>query len=240
MKYLICLPCYNEEIVLESNLEILLSFCRQNLDASWRIVIADNASQDKTAIFGKKLAQENQEVDYFFVSQKGRWRALKKAWQAYEAEVYCYMDVDLSVGLNILSSFLSIIADGDADIAIGSRFLSGAKVNRSIVREISSRVYNILTRFLFKNNFLDAQCGFKALNRRVVREILPDIKDNQFFFDTELLLVAEKEGYKIKEFPVDWVESRNAKRKTKVKIFSLSIIYIKKLIKLKKRLSRQK
>ena len=203
-KVLIVVPVYNEEKELGENILKLKSFLEQLKDLEWQIVIADNASVDKTPEIARKLAGENKQISFFRLEEKGRGRAVKKAWQSYEADVFAYMDVDLSTDIRHLPSLVKAINDG-FDIAIGSRLLSGSQViGRTIKRTILSRGYNFLIKILFGTHFSDAQCGFKAVNRRVVRELLLKILDNEWFFDSELLIVGEKSGFKIYEEPVTW------------------------------------
>ncbi|MEK7573057.1 MAG: glycosyltransferase [Patescibacteria group bacterium] len=205
----ITVPVYNEEKELEKNILILHKFCIKNLSSyDWNITIADNASADNTPIIGAKLSKENQEIIYFRLDQKGRGRAVKKAWIESGKELCAYMDLDLSTDLIYLPKILKALENG-FDIAIGSRLAKGAKVEgRTIIREFISRVLNFLfIRFFFGTHFLDAQCGFKAVTKEVVEELIPKVLDNDWFFDGELLILAEKSGYKIYEEPVHWIDN---------------------------------
>lgn len=204
----IVIPIYNEEKELAFNIKKLYSFLNHNLsDYSWRILIADNASSDDSLKIAWRLSQKLSRVSAIHLKQKGRGRAVKKAWRESKADFLVYMDVDLSTDLKNLVSLISSLQEG-YDIAIGSRLLPGSKViKRPIKREILSRVYNLLIKLFFRVNFSDAQCGFKAVNRKVADDLLPHIKDNAWFFDSELLIVGEKSGYKIYEEPVLWVDN---------------------------------
>lgn len=201
----IVIPVYNEEEELEENTLKLGEFLKESLkDFSWQITIADNASTDKTAQIGKKLAEQHQEINFIYLSQKGRGRAVKTAWLASQADILSYMDVDLSTDLKHFSPLVESLISG-YDIAIGSRLLPNSKVyNRTLKREVISRGYNILIKFFFGVHFSDAQCGFKVVTKKAARELLPFIKDNEWFMDSELMIVAEKLGYKIYEEPVTW------------------------------------
>ena len=201
----IVIPVYNEEEELEENTLKLGGFLKDSLkDFSWQITIADNASTDKTAQIGKKLAGQHQEINFIYLSQKGRGRAVKTAWLASQADVLSYMDVDLSTDLKHFSPLVESLISG-YDIAVGSRLLPNAKVyNRTLKREIISRGYNILIKFFFGIHFSAAQCGFKAMTKKAARELLPFIKDNEWFMDSELMIIAEKSGYKIYEEAVTW------------------------------------
>lgn len=204
----IVIPVYNEENELEGNIKKLHLFLRNKLPLyNWHISIADNASTDNSSNIAKKLTKVYPKVGYLHIDEKGRGRAVKKAWQKSKADFLVYMDVDLSTDLNNLSPLLYSLGRG-FDIAIGSRLLSRSKVkNRPLKREILSRGYNILIKLFFGTNFSDAQCGFKAVTRKVVDKLIPYIDDNAWFFDSELLIVGEKVGLKIYEEPVRWVDN---------------------------------
>lgn len=207
-KVKIVLPVYNEEKELEENILKLQDFVSKNLsDYEVKVVIADNASTDQTSAIAKKLANQYSDLSFFRLEEKGRGRAIKKAWGTEDADIYVYMDLDLSTDLKHLPNLISSLNKG-YDLAIGSRLLSNSKiVGRTIKREILSRAYNLLIKILFQTKFSDAQCGFKAVTQKAARELLPKIKDNEWFFDSELLIIAEKSGYKIYEEPVVWIDN---------------------------------
>jgi glycosyltransferase involved in cell wall biosynthesis len=204
----IVVPIYNEEEELAQNIVKLYQFLSKNItDYVWRVVIADNASTDNSLEIAKKLARKYSKIAFVHLNLKGRGRAVKKVWQEGKSDICVYMDVDLSTDLNSLSNLLKSFDKG-YNIAIGSRLLSESKViGRPIKREILSRVYNILIKSAFWTRFSDAQCGFKAVSRKVVKELIPKITDNAWFFDSELLIMGEKLGYRIYEVPVKWVDN---------------------------------
>ena len=204
----IVIPIYNEEKELEPNIKKLHSFLRRSFtDYNWRITIADNASTDRSLEIAKKLSQKNPRIGFIHLTLKGRGRAVKKVWLKSSADILAYMDVDLSSDLENLIPMVKALTYG-SDIGIGSRLLPQSKViNRPLKREILSRGYNILIRLFFQTKFSDAQCGFKAITKRVAKKLLPYIEDNAWFFDSELLIVAEKLGYKIYEQPVEWIDN---------------------------------
>ena len=208
LKIEVVLPVYNEEVELEEHALRLRDFLKRSLgDFSWQITIADNASTDRTPEVGERLAQDYPEIKFFRLEEKGRGRAVKRAWRESEADVLAYMDVDLSTDLKHLSPLVKSLTQG-YDIAIGSRLLPQSIIKgRTLKREIISRCYNFLIKILFWTKFSDAQCGFKAVAKRVVEDLIPKIEDNEWFFDSELLIVGEKAGYKIHEEPVTWVDS---------------------------------
>jgi glycosyltransferase involved in cell wall biosynthesis len=210
----IVIPVYNEERDLPSCIATLRGFLRKGFPYPWRIVVADNGSTDGTLALARSLAQQYpQEVEALHLPEKGRGRALKRAWLASDRDVLVYMDVDLSTDLSALRPLVDAIAHEGYHIAIGSRLARGARVRRSLKREVLSRGYNLLIRLLFWTPFTDAQCGFKAIAREAARALLPHIKDNAWFFDTELLITAAKRGYRIKEVPVVWVEDPDSRVK---------------------------
>lgn len=204
----IVIPVYNEEGELAQSIRTLAYYLRVHLtDFAWRITIADNASKDKTLSIAKNLSQKFPEVSYIHLDQKGRGRAVKFAWQHDTADIVAYMDVDLSTDLKHLPPLVRSLTRG-YDIAIGTRNANGSRVyGRSALRTMTSKVYILLIKLFFWVHFSDAQCGFKAATRRVVRDIIPKIKDNAWFFDTEFLVIAEKMGYRIYEEPVTWIDN---------------------------------
>jgi glycosyltransferase involved in cell wall biosynthesis len=202
----VVIPVYNEEHVLEQSIATLRDFLNENLSHTWRIVVADNASTDGTLAVAQRLASENNDVVPFHIPQKGRGRALRATWLASEADVLTYMDVDLSTDIAFFPALVAAITDEGYDVAIGSRLKKGAKTTRSPRREFTSRVYNLMIKFSFWPSFQDAQCGFKAIARQAAHEIIPLIKNEEWFFDTEMLILADKGGYRIKEIPVRWEE----------------------------------
>lgn len=208
----VVMPVYNEESDLEPSVTRLQQFLLDNVDYDWRIVVADNASSDGTLEIAKGLAERFPgQVTYVHLDQKGRGRALRRAWTESDADIVSYMDVDLSTDLGALRPLIDSLIDSEYDIAIGSRLKKGAQVQRGPKREFISRTYNLIIRLMFRNQFSDAQCGFKAATRRAVREIVPLIQDQAWFFDSELLLLAERMGLRIYEVPVTWADDPDSR-----------------------------
>ena len=196
----------------------------------WRVVIADNGSTDSTPEIGSRLSDGLDDVGFLRLDQRGRGRALKAAWRASDADAVAYMDVDLSTDLEALPALVGAIEAGRCDMAIGSRLCPGAHVTgRSLKREVISRAYNLLIRAMFLVRFRDAQCGFKAVSRRAADNIVPLIEDHGWFFDTEMLLVAEKGGYSIEEVPVSWTDDPD----TRVRILSTAWTDFKGLLRMR-------
>ena len=204
----ITIPVYNEEKELEANIKTLYNFCSKNLKMyDWHITIADNASGDNTPVIAASLVKKNPRILYFRLEQKGRGRAVKRVWSQSKCDYCIYMDLDLSTDLIHLPIILKKLEE--YDVVIGSRLARGAKVEgRTVLRELTSRALNYLfIKLFFKTHFTDAQCGFKGVTRKVVENLIPKVKDNEWFFDGELLIIAEKSGYKIYEEPVHWVDN---------------------------------
>lgn len=210
----VVIPVLNEEHSLPHCIEVLHEFLSNNLTHQWRIIIADNGSVDRTLdVANAYSARYPSEVGVIHLGERGRGRALKAAWLGSNAEVVAYMDVDLSTGIESFPALVSAIVDERHHIAWGSRLSRGSSTVRSLRREIISRLYNWIIRLSLRTHFRDAQCGFKAMDRAAVSELLPHIKDNEWFFDTELLVVAEKRGFRWKEIPVRWSEDPDSRVK---------------------------
>jgi len=240
-KILLVLPTYNEEKIVEKNALKVFEFCQNNLkNYAWQILIADNGSTDKTVQIAHQLNKNFPKISYFHSKIPGRGRALKKAWTKYEADIYIYMDIDLATDLNYLPLLIKAIEEENFDLAIGSRLKKEARIQRSFFREISSRIYNLILKFFFPGYPIkDSQCGFKAISGKIKKEILPKVKNESWFFDTELLILSWKNGYKIKEIAVNWQEERFSKRKSKVKFFQTVLADLIEILKLKKRLKKE-
>ena len=206
----IVIPVYNEQSALERSVNELRSYLQDYFPYNWTIVIADNASTDCTWEIAQRLAMDPH-VRAIHLDQKGRGRALRQAWLSTSADVVTYMDVDLSTNLKSFLPLVAPIITGHSDVAIGSRLLRSAVVQRQFKREVISRLYNLLIKTMFRNRFSDAQCGFKALSRRAAVELLPRVENQKWFFDTELLLLSEERGMRIYEVPVQWIEDLDSR-----------------------------
>src|SRR5215217_2865880 len=207
----IVVPVYNEEHALEASIRRLHEFLTDDFPLSWQVVIADNASTDLTLRVARRLSAELDGVAVLHLRRKGRGRALRAAWVASPARVVCYMDVDLSTDLDALLPLVAPLISGHSDLAIGSRLAGSARVERGLKREFISRSYNLILRRALRVGFSDAQCGFKAIRRTAARELLPLVLDQEWFFDTELLTVAERAGLRIHEVPVDWIDDPDSR-----------------------------
>jgi putative flippase GtrA len=207
----VVIPVYNEQRVVADSVHRLHRFLSAEVPFSWRIVIADNASTDGTPAIAEALADELPGVTMLRLEAKGRGRALRAAWSASNARVVCYMDVDLSTDLHALLPLLAPLLSGHSEVAIGSRLARGSRVTRGPKREFISRTYNRLLRLTLHARFSDAQCGFKAVRGDVLPELLEAVRDQSWFFDTELLIAAQRRGMRIHEVPVDWVDDPDSR-----------------------------
>ncbi|MGN9788747.1 glycosyltransferase [Nonomuraea sp. ZG12] len=207
----VVVPVHNEEHDLEPSVRRLHAHLSDGFPYPFRITVADNASTDRTSRIAAALAAELPEVAFVRLSAKGRGRALKHTWSASDAQVLAYMDVDLSTDLAALLPLVAPLITGHSDLAIGSRLSRGSRVTRGPKREIISRCYNLLLRGTLAARFSDAQCGFKAVRADVAARLLPLVEDTGWFFDTELLVLAERAGLRIHEVPVDWIDDPDSR-----------------------------
>ncbi len=209
----ITIPVLNEERAIGSCLATLASYLDNECSYDWAISVVDNGSKDRSFDIASAFAAENPRIRVIRLDERGRGRALKRAWSTSTADVVAYMDVDLSTGLDSLQALVDPIVEGKCEVSIGSRLAPGAEIARSVQRELISRAYNRITRFFLHYGVLDAQCGFKAIRTSLVRDLLARIEDNGWFFDTELLALAHRSGMRIHEFPVRWVEDDDSRVK---------------------------
>lgn len=207
----VVLPVFNEEVDLAPSVRRLSAYLTEEFPYPFRITIADNASTDATAQIAASLAAELPHVTVLRLAQKGRGRALKAAWMLSDAPVLAYCDIDLSTDLTGLLPLVAPLISGHSDLAIGTRLARDSRVVRGAKRELISRSYNLILRGTLAARFSDAQCGFKAIRSEVARRLLPLVEDAGWFFDTELLVLAERAGLRIHEVPVDWVDDLNSR-----------------------------
>jgi glycosyltransferase involved in cell wall biosynthesis len=206
----ITVPVHNEAKDLEQSIGRLAEFVRGVAAFESRIVIADNASTDGTLALAQELARRHANLSVVHLPDPGRGGALRAVWSQSDADVVSYMDVDLSTNLKFFPLLIHGLSIG-YDVAVGSRRLQASQTERCFKRELISRGYNWIVKALFWNRFSDAQCGFKALDRRVAQQLLPHVHDNSWFFDTELMLLAERWDRKIFEVPVEWIEDLDSR-----------------------------
>jgi Glycosyl transferase family 2 len=207
----VVVPVHNEEIDLEPCARRLHAYLAANFPYRFRVTIADNASTDSTADVARQLAGDLAGVVSVHLTEKGRGRALKYVWTRSDAAVLAYLDVDLSTDLGALLPLVAPLISGHSDLAIGSRLARGSRVVRGAKRELISRSYNLLLRGTLSARFSDAQCGFKAIRSEVATQLLPMVEDTGWFFDTEMLVLAERAGLRIHEVPVDWIDDPDSR-----------------------------
>jgi putative flippase GtrA len=207
----VVVPVYNEQAALADSIHRLHRHLRENFPYPVRITIADNASIDDTPLIAAELAAELSDVTVVRLEQKGRGRALHHVWAESDAQVLAYMDVDLSTDLAALAPLVAPLISGHSDLAIGTRLGRGSRVVRGAKREFISRCYNLILKSTLSARFSDAQCGFKAIRADVAERLLPHVTDTGWFFDTELLVLAERSGLRIHEVPVDWVDDPDSR-----------------------------
>ena len=209
----IVIPVLNEAHVLERSVEKLQAFLEASFPYDWRIAIADNGSTDDTLAIAETLSVERARVYCLHLRQAGRGRALRFAWSNSDADAMCYMDVDQSTDLSELPKLIDALSAGGYDLAVGSRLLPESRVRRSWKREMVSRLYNLFLKAVLGVSFSDAQCGFKAITREAATSLVPRVEDDSWFFDTELLVLAEREGRAIADLPVVWSEDDDSRVK---------------------------
>jgi glycosyltransferase involved in cell wall biosynthesis len=225
----VVIPVLNEAHVLEKSVNTVREYLGEGFPYRWRVVIVDNGSTDGTQDVARRLATLYSDVAFYYLQERGRGRALRHAWTESSADVVCYMDVDLSTELAALPRLVSSLVEEGYDIATGSRLMRQSHTVRSFKREVISRMYNLMIKVLFFTRFSDAQCGFKAVTRRVVERVIPQIEDQSWFFDTELLLLGHRHGYRIKDIAVVWIEDDDSR----VKIVKTAWDDIKGLLRLR-------
>jgi putative flippase GtrA len=206
----VVIPVYNEERALAASVRRLHAHLASQPFTA-RITVADNASTDGTLAVARALAAELPDVTVVHLDQKGRGRALHHVWSRSDAAVLAYMDVDLSTDLNALLPLVAPLLSGHSDVAIGTRLARSSHVVRGPKRELISRSYNLILRSTLAARFSDAQCGFKAIRADRARLLLPHVEDTGWFFDTELLVLAERSGMRVHEVPVDWVDDPDSR-----------------------------
>jgi glycosyltransferase involved in cell wall biosynthesis len=217
-KVLVTLPCYNEELVLKRNAAVIHDFIKENCPGiTFSILIIDNASTDSTWQVAQELSEAYPGI--FICTQiftPGRGAALREAWQKYPGyDIYSYMDIDLATDLKDFPQLLRSVQEG-GDYVTGSRYIRGSDVERTFKRVFLSRIYNLLLKIVFRVSFKDAQCGFKAFSNKLVTELVPKTIDCGWFWDTELMIFADRGDYTIVEIPVTWREVRDELRQSKV------------------------
>lgn len=235
-----CLPIKNEELILESNLNRILKYLEdKSTYYNWRIVILNNGSNKECLRITKTLVKGDNRIIANNIEESGKGIALKNYFLKSDADIVAFMDIDLATALENIPDLVNPIINNNFEIVIGSRLLKESKTDRSLFRELSSRLYNKYSKVLLNHHFSDLQCGFKAFNQKSAKDIFSNIEDRTWFFDTEAILLAKNKGYKIKEIPVNWKSERYFQRKSKAPL-SNGWYFFKKVIEFKKKLGQEK
>ncbi len=223
---------------MEANIRRLLNFLESSKISDWQIVLLVNGSSDASGNIAQRLAAENSKIKAITTPQPGKGRAVMEYFQRSSADILIYMDIDLAVSLDNLPALITAIEKENYDLAFGSRLLKDSRTDRGLIRDLGSRGYNLLARLILHHPFSDLQCGFKAIKKEVAQKLAPKIEDKNWFFDTELIVLAQRAGYRLQEIAVDWKASRYEKRKSHIKIFRDVWRFLRNLIKLKMRLEK--
>ena len=237
----IVIPVYNEEKILQQNVERLLAWCRshKSADVAWQLVIADNQSTDRTRLIAQALVAQYPEVAYVRAAKRGKGAAIRAGWQLRPADIYCFMDADLATDLSALKPLVAGVRDG-YDLVVGSRFHPQSHVQRSPLRLLLSWGYRLVLKLAFGLTVTDAPCGFKAVSRRARVKLLPLVHDDAWFFDSELVILAEHHRFRIKEIPVAWHEPRSGRRESRVNVIAVALAYLRRVRALRRRLYRNR
>jgi len=233
-----CLPVRNEEKILAANVRRLFDFLQaQELVTNWQIVIIINGSQDQSAAIAQNLVNQDRiRFRLHEIERGGKGLALKQYFSISRADVLVFMDIDLAVSLDNLPALLAPVLEQNADLVIGSRLLPDSRTSRSFWRSFVSNVYNLFSRIILGHDLSDLQCGFKALTRELFNRVQPLLKDDHWFFDTELVVFSSHFGYRLKEIPVNWREDRYDQRKSKIRVIIDVWSFLKNLFFLRRRL----
>jgi glycosyltransferase involved in cell wall biosynthesis len=234
MKVEILIPVYNEEAILADNAKLVADYCRHNF-SDWQLTLIINGSSDNSLTIAQRLAEDCPQINIINLSQGGKGHALKHGLINSSAEVILFMDIDLAVALEDTRPLIALINQGHA-VALGSRLLPDSRTDRSWTRGLSSKIYNRLANFILGAEISDWQCGFKAMNRVAAQTLAPLVQDDRWFFDTELLALANHFNLSISELPINWSENRYARRQSKIRLTRDPFIFLANLFKLRKRL----
>lgn len=224
------IPCHNDSDFIENTVNETKKWMKK-INEDYLIIIAEDGSTDNSAEISKDLALEDSKIIHIHADSKlGRGRALMNSWRKYDADIYSYIDCDLATDMLFFPKLIHYVEKG-YDLSIGSRYIDGAKINRPLLRELSSKAYNLLIRIFFRDGILDHQCGFKAFSNKFIKYLLKNYTFNDWFWDTEAIVIASRNGYRIKEFPVNW-EEKKGKRTPLKRLFNDFWIHGKGILKL--------
>ena len=239
MKLLVVIPAHNEEAIIAKNLERVFEVFPPLLSAyDWRVVVAENGSSDTTVSRVQNLTTTYPRLELMSLTERGKGNAIRTAWGAQDADLFLFMDADLSAELSDIPRLLDALTE--ADLAIGSRSHKEARIRRSALRTIISHTYNAMARLALSLPIQDFQCGFKAVRQHVVRDLLPKTTHSGFFFDTELIALALHEDYHVAQVPITWTESGTGGRRSQIKLGRTSFELLSNLWELRGRIHRMR
>ncbi|KUM34597.1 glycosyltransferase [Arthrobacter sp. EpRS71] len=230
----IAIPVSNQETRLEGQLRGLHGHLMDTFPHTFRITVADNASTDSTLRIAERLARELPEIKVVHLDHKGRGNSLRRVWLSSPSPLLAYVDLDLPLDLSAVAPLVAPLISGHSDLAVGTRLARGAQGRFSHRRGLVARAYNVLLRVLTGARFSDAECGFKAIRADVAHKLLPHTGDDAWFFDTELLIIAERCALRIHEVPLDWTDDPDSG----VDVVRTFLTDLKRLAKLTRKLHR--
>ena len=209
----VVLPAYDEAATIEGTVATTLDALGGFLPAgSFEVLVAEDGCSDRTPEIAARLASEDERVRHVHSDDRlGRGGALERAFRAAAGETLVYFDTDLATDIVHLEELVESVRSGEADVATGSRLLAASEADRPAKRDVPSRTYNGLVRLFLRSSVHDHQCGFKAFDRTALETLLDDVEDDHWFWDTELLVRAQRAGYRVEEFPVAWTPKGDTK-----------------------------
>jgi glycosyltransferase AglD len=208
-------PAHNEASQLE-NAVAQVDAVLKSYGYSYEIIVAEDGSTDGTDRLAEELSKKNPCVRHIHGEKRlGRGKALNATFKQANGEIFVYMDVDLATDLRHLKELVDSIKVEGYDFSTGSRMMKQSKVERSGTRQMTSKTYNFVVRFFLRSKIRDHQCGFKGFKKEPTLKLIDKVQARHWFWDTEILVRAQREGYRVKEIPVEWKSGAG----TKVNLF---------------------
>ncbi|NHN57771.1 MULTISPECIES: flippase-like domain-containing protein [Halorussus] len=209
----VVLPAYNEEATIENTVETTLATLDGFLPAgTFEVIVAEDGCDDRTPEIADRMAADDPRVRHYHSDERlGRGGALNRAFEAADGDTLVYFDTDLATDMKHLEELVESVRSGEYQFATGSRWMPGEEASRPAKRDVASRGFNGLTRTFLGSEMRDHQCGFKAFDRTALFDVLDDVEDEHWFWDTEVLVRAQRRGYDVKEFAVDWTPKGDSK-----------------------------
>lgn len=234
MKITVAVPAHNEENIIGESASKLHGACASFWGGEeWKIVIAENGSSDLTLAKALEAGRVLPNLSAVSLPSAGKGGAIRQVWEKHPADVYMFFDADLSADPDAARICAEQILLG-ADVVAPSRFNPASKTKRRFLRKAVSWGYRILLFLFFRPPVSDLPCGVKAVSPKVVAQILPKIKSDGFFFDSELVLRAARAGLRVVEIPVVWNDAKKIGRRSRVPLWQTARSYLKAMRELKK------